>query len=68
LPDELVEVVRVLALPAEPLTGTIARVRSGQRVAMTAALRAPQSKPAMIARSMLMASISATVSAASAAC
>ncbi|MNL41861.1 hypothetical protein D3C87_1642880 [compost metagenome] len=51
-----------------PLTETSATQRSGHSAAMMSAVRAPQSKPAMTARSIFNASISAMMSAAMAAC
>ena len=51
-----------------PLTETIALHRSGHSAAMTFAVRAPQSKPPMIAEVMPSASISAIASTARAAC
>ena len=50
-----------------PLTETIELQRAGQSAAMMFAVRAPQSKPASVAFSMLSASISVTMSTATAA-
>jgi hypothetical protein len=49
-------------LAPQPLTETIALQRSGQSAAMMLAVRAPQSKPAMVAFSILRASINAMIS------
>jgi hypothetical protein len=49
-----------------PLTDTMALQRSGQSAPMMLAVRAPQSKPARVALSILSASINVIISTASA--